>query len=163
MATGWFLVQYVTTVGGIGHATRVLHIDQHTPAIVAAGGSWAEIEVLGNHALVKVRQLSEAQLAPLGQIYSRLPAIPLNTTLSELTTGQKQALRDRVEALGYTSQEITAALGVELGQVTLRQLLRFIASRRRKPRFDIPTQSVVLDGPDVVPESVDLFEERFPD
>lgn len=163
MAVGWFLVPYVTEVGGIGRATRVLDIDRFTPQITAAGGSWAEIEVLGNHALVKVRRLTEDQIAPLGQIYTRLPNLPLNTLLSELTLAQRTAIRNRVEALGYTAQEITAALGADLGQITLRQLLRFIASRRRKPRFDQPSQTVVFDGPDVVPESPDLLEERFPD
>jgi len=164
MSTAWYLVPYITTLGGIGRAVRVLDIDRFTGQIITAGGSWAEIEVLGNHALVKVRGVSEQDLDDLNGVpgYTRLPdAWGWDTTLSELTANQRTALRDRIVALGYPLAEIQATLGNDLGQVTLRQVLRFIARRRVSPRWN--GSAVVFDGPVVAPETPDALEARFPD
>ncbi len=163
MASAWYLVPYSTTIGGIGRAVRTLDIDRFTSQILAAGGAWAEIEVLGDHALVKVRGVSEQDLAALNGVpgYTRMPdAWGWDTTLSELTVNQRTALRDRIVALGYPLAELQAALGNDIGQVTLRQVLRFIARRRVSPRWN--GSAVVFDGPIVVPELPDALEARFP-
>jgi len=57
-------------------------------------------------------------------------------------------LRNRVLALGYTAADVTAALPGDLGSHTLRDLLGFVASRRRLVRYDQPTDTVIDDGPD---------------
>jgi hypothetical protein len=68
--------------------------------------------------------------------------------LSSLTNQQRTAIRNRVLALGYTAEELDAALPGNLGNFTLRQLLQFIARRRRKVRYDAGADTVVDDGPE---------------
>lgn len=123
-------------------------MDDFTPAIRADGGDWAEAEVLGQHAIVKVRA-GAATLTAIGAAagFDRIPLAALDDPLSSLSAGQRAALRARVEALGYSAAEIAAALPGDLGSYTLRQLLRFVASRRRKVRYDAATDSIVDDGP----------------
>ena len=77
---------------------------------------------------------------------SRIPVARLDDPLSTLTNPQKTAIRNRVQALGYTLAEIQARSPNDLGTYTLRDLLTFVASRRRKIRYDQATDSIIDDG-----------------
>lgn len=160
MAIGWFLVPYATqTFRGI-NAGRYCAMQNFSTQIAADGGNWAETEVLGGYAIVKVRAAPATLTAINNAVgFTRLPKDKLDDPLSDLTNPQKVALRDKVISLGYTLEEITARFGNDLGQYTLRQVLRFVASRRLTPRYDPNTQTVVLDGNEVVPLSVDVVDE----
>jgi hypothetical protein len=156
MAIGWFLVPYVRDVNrpaGMGPA-RYCSIADQQALIDADGGKWAESEVLGNVALVKVRA-SNATLTTLDNLYFRLPNISLDTLLSGLTTTQRNQLRAKVEELGYTQEEIQSALGTNLGQRSLRQVLKFVTGKRRKVRFDQLQNDFVFDGPIVTPRPLE--------
>lgn len=131
-------------------------MDAFTAAIVADGGGWAESEVLGQAAVVKVR----AAAATLNQIageegFLRVPVARLDDPLSSLTAAQKTAVRNRVVALGYTAGEVTSRFPGDLGDYTLRDLLGFVASRRRRVRYDEATDTVIADGEVVAPRPVD--------
>ena len=141
----WFLVPYKTRAAR--PKFRYCSMDDFTALIRADGGNWSETEVMGNHAVVKVA----ASVATLTAIaaspgVTRLPRDVLTDSLAALTAPQRNALRSRIEALGYGSAEITAALSSDLRTRTLGDVLRFVASRRLKPRWDESSGSVVLDG-----------------
>ena len=53
-----------------------------------------------------------------------------------MTVAQRNALRNRITALGYSVAELDAALPGDLRDRTLLEALRFIATRRRRVRLD---------------------------
>jgi len=114
--------------------------------IKANGGIWAEVVVGTGYAVVKVRA-PEAGLDFLAA-QSGIMRVPLNLlddSLGTLTPQQRQTLRDVVEAMGYSVEEINAALP-DWRVITLRQLFHFIFSRRRRARFDEISQDFIFDG-----------------
>jgi hypothetical protein len=122
-------------------------MDDFTSQIYADGGAWAETEVLGNHAIVKVRASDITLLAiKNGEGFTMLPKNVLTATLSDLTANQKTAIRNKIESLGYSTQEIRDKLGNDIGSKTLADVLRFIATRKRMPRVDQNTQTIICDG-----------------
>lgn len=149
MPVGWFIAPYVRDPTALPRIRRYVIVDDLTAAIRADGGDWSETEVLGQAAIVKVRA-SAATLALVAALpgVSRLPVNQLDDPLSTLTTPQKNAIRTRVLALGYTLPEIQARFPNDLGTYTLRQLLGFIASRRRKVRYDAQADAILDDGPE---------------
>ena len=123
-------------------------MNDFTALIRADGGDWSESEVLGGYAVVKVRA-SAATLTIIAAEpgFQRIPRDLLDDSLSSLSTAQRRAIKDRLNAMGYTDAEISAALGnTNLNLVTLGQVLRFAASRRLKPRWDAVQLQIVLDG-----------------
>ena len=159
MALAFYLVPYALRIG-TDRPTRYCQMDDFTSQITADGGTWSEVEVLGNHAIVKVRA-SAATHVLIDAQFQRIPVSRLDDPLNTLTTNQLLALRNKVVALGYSLPEINAALGSDLSLITLGQLLRFIASRRLKPRYDAGTDKIMLDGPVQVCESVDALDRRI--
>lgn len=151
MAVTWFLAPYKrqdkVINGVLIFRGRYCAMDDFTALILADGGMWSETEVLGNHALVKVRA-SAATLTTIAaaQGIRRLPKDALDDPLSSLTNAQRTALRDLIESLGYPRAEWQAALGTNLGLRTLREVLQFIRRRRLKPRYDAGSNTIVLDG-----------------
>ena len=150
MALAWFICPYKRRNPGEVPPMRYCAMDDHTAAIRADGGDWSETEILGDHALVKVRA-AEATLVTVNADtgFIRVPAhVALSDTLGDLTAGQRNALKNKALALGYTQQEIDAALPANWSAVTLGQVLRFLARRRLKPRYDEGTDSIIMDGPE---------------
>lgn len=142
----WFLCLY--KLRSVFTNRRYCAMDDFTAQILADGGDWRETEVLGNTAIVKVRA-SAATLSAINAApgFARIPVDRLDDPLSSLTSTQLSAIKNKVLALGYTQPELTDALGSDLSLITLGQLLRFIATRRLKPRYDVVTDTIVLDGP----------------
>lgn len=147
MPTAWFLTIYKTGRKVWGRPTRYCAMDDFTELIFSGGGNWSETEVLGNYALVKVRA-SVALLSTIADApgFYRVPVARLTETFGSLSQQTLLALRNRVIAMGYTAEEISAALPANWRQITLGQLARFIASRRLKPRYDAVSGTIVLDG-----------------
>ncbi len=146
MPIGWFIVPYKRR-DVMGEPGRYCAMDDYTPLVDAEGGLWTETEILGDKAIVKVRAstalLSTLSLEPN---FIRLPKNSLNEPLSDLSGVQKAALRDLIIDCGYTLNELQGALGSDLGQRTLRDVLRFLTRRRLKPRYDPATDTIFLDG-----------------
>jgi len=143
MAVAWYIVPYKRSIQG-EIPTRYPAIDDYTPDIYRGGGQWAETEILGDRCLVKVRT-SDVLLTILDAVYTRLPKADLADSLTDLSPAANTALQQAIKELGYTSSEITAALG-DCTAVTLGDVLRFAASRRLKPRYDPKTDRIILDG-----------------
>jgi hypothetical protein len=159
MAIAWYLCPYKRDLSA-RHPSRYCAMDDFTAAIRANGGEWAETEVLGDHAIVKVRA-NVATLTTIAEAagFTRLPVDRLDDPLSSLSVVQKTAIRNKVIALGYTAAEVTARFGDDLGVYTLGELLRFVASRRLRPRYDIDTDTIICDGPIQPVRSVDSVDE----
>lgn len=160
MAVAWFIVPYSAVTLRRANDGRVCSMDEYTDIIRLDGGSWAETEVLGNHAVVKVSATPATLTALAADVrFQRIPVSLLDDTLASLTNAQVDAISNKVQALGYSLAEIQAALGTTRAQIrqkTLRQVLRFVASRRIKPRYDANTQAVVFDtGVEVTPRSIE--------
>jgi hypothetical protein len=156
MPIAWYLCPYNARTTRRTNDSRYCAMQDFDAQIVADGGAWVETEVLGNHALVKVRAASSTLTtinAAAG--FTRLPKDALNMPLSDLANPQKAALRDKALALGYTMDEITARFGNDLGAYTLGDVARFIATRRITARYDAALQNFVFDGAQVTPRSVD--------
>ena len=140
---------------------RYCAMDDFTALIRASGGSWSEAECLGNHAVVKVTA-SAATLTTIAAApgFFRLPKDLLDEPLSDLTPAQRNAITSRLETLGYSTAEWRAALGNNIGNRTLRDVLRFALTRRRKwvaPYFDAQG-NIVLAGSDQACRSIESVE-----
>lgn len=124
-------------------------MDDFTATIRADGGVWDETEILGDAALVKVRAAAATLTTINGAAnFVRIPNhTDLNDTLGDLTAQQRTAILNKLLSLGYTQAEIDAALPANWAAVTLRQVLKFAATRRLRPRYNQPTDAIVCDGP----------------
>lgn len=155
----WFLCPYKRRT----HPTLVMRycaMDDFTSAVKADGGRWAEVEVLGNQAIVKVVGASPATLSAIAAAagFTRIPLNLLNGPLSSLTAGQRTALRDIVLSAGYTAAEVNARFP-NLANNTVGDVFRFLASRRNKPRYDSSTDTIILDGAVQPCASIDALDE----
>lgn len=162
MPLAWFVAPYKRRNPGATPPERYCAMGDFTAQIRADGGAWDETEILGNAALVKVRAAA-VTLTAINQAagFLRIPNhVELSDTLGDLTAGQRQAITDEALLLGYSQAEINAALPANWQAVTLRQVLRFFATRRLRPRFDQPTDTIVCDGPVQPVKDVDLVAAR---
>lgn len=154
MPVAWYAAPYVPDPSR--PRARMVAIEAYTSMIQQDQGAWSETEILGGWAVVKVRA-TQATLDLIAQDtqFRRIPLTRLDDSWATLSPAQRNALRSFAVSLGYTTQELTAALGSDLSAVTLGQFLRFCATRRRKPRWDETTGTIVLDGPVQPCRSVD--------
>lgn len=157
MAIAWYIVPYNREPGD--RPIRYCAMDDFTSQIVANGGAWSEIEILGNRAIVKVRA-PQAVLDALAGVagFRRLPKSRLDDSLADLPSNVKQAIRNEILDAGYTLAEVQARFGDDLGQYTLRDVLRFMATRRLRPRYDTETDQIILDGPPQSCRPVDALD-----
>lgn len=139
------------SITGVG---RTIALNRDFPQLE---GRWHGIEVLGNRAIVKINT-TVANLTLLAASYRRLPKDALNEPLSDLPALVRVTLRDDMLDMGYTTQEFNQRFPDGIGNYTLREALRFMATRRLKPRYDTETDTIVLDGEEVACESVDLVD-----
>lgn len=154
MPIAWYIIPYVRIPPPTGLlAARAVALVVDRPDLK----TWREVEVLGNRAIVKVNA-SASVLSQLDAAYKRIPKDRLDDTLSDLPAGVRNALRDEILDMGYTLQEINARFPGGVGNFTLRDVLRFMASRRRKPRYDAVTDAIVLDGEDVAGDDIDALD-----
>jgi len=156
MAIAWFICPYKRRGTAIA---RYCAMNDFKAQFDAEGGLWQEREILGNRAVVKVR-CSASLITTLNAepTFKRLPGNQLNDPLSSLTNQQKTALRNELLDQGYTNAEITGRFGSDLGAFTLGDVLRFMATRRKKARYDQPTDAIILDGVDVPCEPIDSLD-----
>jgi hypothetical protein len=134
----------------------------------AGGAPWSECECLGDQAVVKVRA-SNALLTTINAApgFQRVPArfLDLSQELGDLTAGERTAINNKFLSLGYTQTEIDNAVGATNGAwrtKTLRQLLRFALTRRRRPRYDSGTDTIVMDGAVQVCRPVEDADRQVP-
>ena len=153
----WFIAPYKTA--GVPHI-RYCGMDDFSSIILADGGQWREVEILGNWCLVKVKA-TVGTLTTIAGTYRRIPVSKMDDPLSSLTNAQRTALRTIVTDAGYTLTELQNALG-DLSTTTLGELLRFLASRRITPRYDSVSRTIIFDGPERPCRSVDDLDKELP-
>lgn len=142
MAVAWFVAPYARR-DARGRPGRYCSMDDHTSAIRADGGAWAEAEILGGRAVVKVRA-AEGTLDTVAATEDvvRLPDVGLD---DPIPAADQDALLDLLLDLGYTASQIEAKIG-DPALWTLRDWLTMAASRRYEPRYDQATDRIVCDG-----------------
>lgn len=147
MPIGWYIVPYkrIVPYDGPWLAERYCEIEDHRASLTSV----AYVQILGDRAIVKLRATTPV-LQTLNGLFKRLPKDTLLSPLSDLSPAVKTALRDEALDQGYTMAEITARFGTDLGAYTLGDVLRFMATRRRLPRYDSGTDVVIMDGAIVI-------------
>ena len=145
---GWYICPYKIRqeFPGAPRNMRYCAMDDYTQVIFAKNGNWTETEILGDRAIVKVRA-PQGVLNALNGVFKRLPKNHLNDSLSDLPAGVKTALKNELLDMGYSLIEIKNRFGSNLGQYTLRDVLKFAARRRLKPRYHSGADEIILDGP----------------
>jgi len=143
MPLGWFITPYkrrdLILDGFLIRPGRYCAMDDFSEQIFAEGGTWEEIEVLGDSAVVKVRA-SNALLSTIDAAPNFI-AIPrrwvdLTSSFANMTNGERNQINNKLQSLGYTTQEITAVMGSNLTSWrarTLDDLLGLLCSKRFKP------------------------------
>lgn len=144
MPIAWYIVPYKRKPFEAGK-TRYCAIDDYTKQIFAEGGNWTETEILGNRAIVKVKA-PVIILTVLNSKYKRLPKNRLDDSLSDLPASVKTAIKNEILDMGYTLTEVQNKFGNDIGQFTLRDVLKFMTKRRLKPRYVPETDTIVVDG-----------------
>lgn len=145
MPVAWFLCPYKRHPR-TDKVARYCAMNDFTAQIEADGGRWSETEILGDRAIVKVNASSATLTTIAGTAtFRRIPLSALDDPLSSLSTAQQTAIRNEVLDAGYSVAEVNAAFP-NIANNTLRQVLRFLASRRLRPRFDSGTNTIILDG-----------------
>jgi hypothetical protein len=146
MPAAWFIVPYKRRPD-TPQPTRYCAMDDFTGQIEKDGGAWAETEILGGHALVKVRAGADtlASIASAAGFFRLEKAAP-GDSLADPAPAQTAALQDKLQALGYPLNEIRDCLGADIGLKTLLDVLKFAARRRLKPRYDAASDTIVCDG-----------------
>jgi hypothetical protein len=141
---GWFIAPYRRRPDP-DRIIRECAMNDFTALVVG----WSETEVLGQHAIVKVNATNAVLTSIAGTTgVQRIPVAQLDSPLSSLSNAQRNAIRNKIISLGYTVAELDAAFPGDIRNFTLRQLLTFVARRRRKVRYDEATDAIVDDGPD---------------
>lgn len=146
MAIGWYIIPYERYYPPYADIPmRHCAINNYKTEIWAAGGKWYSTEILGNRGIVKV-SAPVGILSLLDSKYKRIPKDRLDDSLSDLPTAVKIALKNEILDMGYTFVQVLARFGDDIGQYTLRQVLKFMATYRLKPRYDSDTDTIVMDG-----------------
>lgn len=156
MPVAWYIVPYKIRADE-AELIRYPAIDDYTRQIYANGGRWAETEILGDRCIVKVRAAA-AVLTALDGIYTRIPKDRLDDSLASLPGAVKVALRNEILDAGYSLAEIQNRFGSDLGQHTLRDVLRFMATRRITCRPDHVNRVFIFDGPAVSCDDIDRID-----
>jgi len=155
----WYICPYKLdkTRRFMGCPVRYPAISDYKHIIWADGGIYKWTEVLGDRAIVKVRA-TPMILTMLNGVFKRIPKDRLDDSLSDLPLAVKVAIRNEILDMGYTIEEINDRLPNDLGTYTLRDVLRFMTTRRLRPRYDELTDTVICDGivqPTVSVETMD--------
>lgn len=159
MAIGWFIAPYKRR-DKLGMPGRYCAMDDYSSLINSDGGKWAESEFLGDRALVRVRARA-GTLTTIGNDpdIRRLPNLAMNDVLGNLTARQKTRMRNELTDAGYTLEDYNARH--PFNDSTFRQYVRFLTGRRRKPRYNQATDSIICDGPEFPCKPIeDLENER---
>jgi len=139
VAVAWFIGPYVRDdTAGHEYPARFFLSADFFEQLALNGGTWAgPVEILGNHAILKVRAG-----AGVLQAIDDLPDVDgiakdlLDDQLADLPPAAQQRLRDLALELGYTLQELNDRFPEPIGTYTLGDVLRFLGSRWRRPFYD---------------------------
>jgi len=141
-------------------------MDDFTPQIIADGGDWSETEVLGvgmGQALVKIRmQTSELLVSIVGTSgFRRLPKDNLADRLLGISPQQLDAIQSLLLKAGYEQVEIDDTMSLDWSNKTLGDMLTFWATRRLEPRYDVPTDAIICDGPPLPCKSINTVDSEI--
>lgn len=161
MPSAWFLMPFKVFEQRPDRDTRALEIN-FDPVVLDAyrtdGGEMRQIECRGNHALIKLRAFTQDTLDKVAGLpgTTRITTKQLNETLSDLTPAQKTALRNLIVGLGYALADVQAALGPDIGNRTVREVLRYIVSQDQ-PGFTVNPDRTTFTMKGPIIDNTDLL------
>ncbi len=151
MPIGFYIVPYsfatkLDKKGNVIFAYRRVDLCKYQEQFETYGVVWHEVEILGNRAIVKIKA-SQDILESLDIEYKRLPKDKLNASLADLSQAAKDKIKNELIDMGYSLGEIKARFGndVEFANYTLKDVLKFMAQRRKKPRNITDSNGVIID------------------
>jgi len=145
MPIGWFICPYKERLPRQFIPVRYCAMDDFTQQILTDGGRWSETEILGDRAIVKVRaSLATLDMIAAAPTFRRIPRDALDDSLSALTQEQRNAIKNEILDAGYTPIEVNTQFP-DLAIVRFGDVLRFMATRRLKPRR-AADGSIAIDG-----------------
>lgn len=160
LATGWFIAPYRRKDPRLGQPGRENVIeDFNTQIKVLDGGVWGGEEGFGNSAIIWVRANASTLTAiDATQGVTGFPGARLDDLLGTLLSqGRLNAVHNKLNALGFTDAEILSSLGtLNLALASARQVFALVLSRRFSPRYDAPSDTIVLDGAPITPTAIDV-------
>jgi hypothetical protein len=155
----WYIAPYKRDLRVNGFPTRYCAMNDYTQQIIYTDcGKWVETEVLGNRCIVKVKA-EESTLLTLNGVFKRIPKDLLDDSLSDLSASVKTGLRNEVLDMGYTLSEINNKLPNPLGTYTLRDVLKFMATKKYEVRYDADKDEIVCDGKECQCRSIESIDE----
>jgi hypothetical protein len=151
----WFISRYA-----IDRSDRnpSLALDIYSnPAFLSGLAKGSESEVGNAGFAVVLVDADQALLDELSVIYYGFPQIALTATInsSGINSAKKQELWSKLVELGFNDTDITARLGANIGNRTLREVLDFCTRYRVVPSYVSASQSFVYDGVTVPALDVD--------
>lgn len=110
---------------------------------------WDAIEAGAGYAIVKMNVKNDKILEQLDAVYKRLPSDDLKSSLENVPRAKKNALRQSLLDMKYTDEEIDARFPRGFDDKKLEDVVKFMASKRRLPRYDEEKDEHVFDGLEV--------------
>lgn len=152
MPVAWYIVPYVRdpsppTGPWFPGLTLALNVD--TPELA---GMWDAIEAGAGYAIVKIKA-EDKTLETLNALYKRLPSDNLKGSLENVPRDQKDDLRQTLLDMKYSAEEIDAQFPRGFDGHTLEEVVKFMASKRRLPRYDEAKDEHVFDGQEFVEDA----------
>ena len=146
MAFGWYIVPYGIMLRRVNNRpARWCRMNEFNAIIRADRGQWAESEILGDRAIVKVRA-DPATLATIAGTFRIFPLDNLLEGFNSLTVVEQDQVRNDILDAGYTTTEFQGRFGSTVKFSTLDDVCQFMTTRRRMPRYDPGTDMIVMDG-----------------
>lgn len=152
MPIAWYIVPYVRdpsppTGPWLPGLTLALNVD--APELA---GTWEAIEAGAGYAVVKIKA-EDKTLETLDALYKRLPSDDLKSGLDTVPADEKNGLRQTLLDMKYTEIEIDAQFPRGFDGHTLEEVVKFMASRRRLPRYDEAKDEHVFDGAEIAEDA----------
>ena len=123
-------------------------------------GQWDGLETLGNKAIIKINAIT-SDLLQLNAAYTRILLSRLDEPISSLSATNRTALRNQILDMGYTLQELNEKFPDGIANYTLKDALKFMLTRRIKPRWDETTDEIIYDGVSVPCGNIDDLDRRI--
>lgn len=123
-------------------------------------GQWDGLETLGNKAIVKINATT-SDLLQLNAVYDRILLNQLDEPISSLSATNRTRLRTIISEMGYTLEEFNEKFPNGIANYTLKDVLKFMLTRRIKPRWDETTDEIIYDGVSVPCGNIDDLDRRI--
>lgn len=149
MPVAWFVAQLQPDPDKPTRMVSATDQPKYLDAIRADGGKLGYKDILGASVVGGVQASGPTlQLMNVDPLITPFAGVNnLSDSLAQLTDPQWTAYRNKAISLGYSAAEWDAAFPLTRDNYILKDVIRFLLKRRISPRWDVPSSSVIYDGP----------------